>query len=153
MNELRFDLQQSYNKIEFSENTDFGTIYKSYEKLSQSVLDKHAPISTRRIIPKRGAPWMDGEFRKSRSQRRRLERVWRRTRSNEDKLKYIEQRKSCADMAVVKQNEYYTNLVRKSPNDQKALFKIANELLDKNKERILPSYTDAKQLADDFNKY
>ena len=33
------------------------------------------------------------------------------------------------------------------------LFKVANELLDKNRERILPSHSSSKELANDFNSF
>ena len=33
------------------------------------------------------------------------------------------------------------------------LFKVANELLDKKQEQILPIHADAKELAGEFNKY
>ena len=33
------------------------------------------------------------------------------------------------------------------------LFKVANELLDKKQEQVLPIHSDAKELADEFNKY
>ena len=36
---------------------------------------------------------------------------------------------------------------------QKSLFKVANELLDKNSERVLPSHSDSKQLANEFNQF
>ena len=37
--------------------------------------------------------------------------------------------------------------------NQVTLFKVANELLDKTKEKVLPSYSDAKQMANEFNEY
>jgi hypothetical protein len=44
-------------------------------------------------------------------------------------------------------------LVKNASKCQKTLFKVANELLDKNNERVFPQHTDSKQLANDFNHF
>ena len=56
-------------------------------------------------------------------------------------------------MAITKQKEYYSKIINGAGNDQKMLFKIANELLDKKKRRILPEHDDSVKLANEFNKY
>ncbi len=38
-------------------------------------------------------------------------------------------------------------------NDQKMLYKVVNEVLDKNKIRYLPEHEDPIQLANEFNEY
>ena len=96
---------------------------------------------------------MDEEFRDNRRKRRRLEKKWRKNKSEEDRKEYIEQREVCAELSARKQNEYYTKLVDEAGNDQKSLFKVANHLLDKGKTRVLPEHTDPLQLANRFNKY
>ena len=44
-------------------------------------------------------------------------------------------------------------MVKDKENCQKSLFKVANELLDKNEDRVLPSHSNPKELADQFNQY
>ena len=67
--------------------------------------------------------------------------------------KYTEQKKLCTEMALSKQTAYYSKLVEDAGNYQKWLFKVANELLDKNEERVLPSRTNSKELATEFNHF
>ena len=55
------------------------------------------------------------------------------------------------DMALQKQSLYYSKLVEGAGSCQRSLFRIANELLDKNEDRVLPSHTDSKRLANEFN--
>ena len=55
--------------------------------------------------------------------------------------------------AVDKETSHYTKLVQDSSNSQKSLFKLANEILDKNSEKILPTHEDPQQLANDFNTF
>ena len=56
-------------------------------------------------------------------------------------------------MALSKQTHHYTNLIESNSNSQKALFKVANELLDKNNKKVLPTHSNPKELADKFNNY
>ena len=56
-------------------------------------------------------------------------------------------------MALTKQTHHYTKIIDDSSNTQKSLFKVANELLDKNSKKVLPAHDDPKKLANDFNEY
>ena len=62
-------------------------------------------------------------------------------------------RKICVELAILKQKNYYSKCINDSGNCQKSLFKIANELLDEIKQKVPPSHSDPKQLAEDFNTY
>ena len=115
-------------------------------------MDKHAPIRTR-TIKNTESSWIDQDYKKCRALRRRYEKLWKRNRSEENRLNYINQKQVCVELALSKRSEYYRNLVRNAGSCQKTLFKIANELLDKRKVKVLPSYNDPKQLANDFNNY
>ena len=67
--------------------------------------------------------------------------------------RYVDQKNRCAEMVLLKQKVYYTKIISDAGNCQKTLFKIANERLDKVKQKILPSYTEPKKLANDFNSF
>ena len=54
-------------------------------------------------------------------------------------------------MSIVKQREYYSKLISDAGKDQKKHLKIVNNVLDRNKEKVLPEYHDPKQLANDIN--
>ena len=56
-------------------------------------------------------------------------------------------------MSVQKQEVFYSKVVSEAGNDQKILFSVVNNLLDKRKVRALPEHTDPKKLADEFNEY
>ena len=62
-------------------------------------------------------------------------------------------RKICVELAILKQKNYYSKCINESGICQKSLFKIANELLDEIKQKVPPSHSDPKQLAEDFNTY
>ena len=51
-----------------------------------------------------------------------------------------------------KQKQYYTKVINNC-DSQKDLFKVANEILDKTKEQVLPPFTDPINLANQFTKF
>ena len=122
------------------------------DRKSREVVDKHAPL----VIWKQkvGTPsWLDSEYKKNRALRRKLERTWKRDKTSENQKKYSEQKEKCTQMALSKQTEHYAKILHKAGNCQKTLFKIANELLDKNSDRVFPTHTDSKKLANELNHF
>ena len=145
------DLKEVYNIIDFT-NLNFKDCYTMYDEASRKVVDKHCPLVTRKMRSTE-APWMDAEYRKNRTMRRKLEKDWKKKRTVESRNDYIEQKRICTEMALTKQTKYYSQLVEGASNSQRSLFKVANELLDKNKKKILPTHSDPKTLANDFNNF
>ena len=136
MNSFKEDLQNAYNSMMDSEQ-GFAQNYAEFDRLSRSVMDKHAPVVSRKV--KTGeAAWIDQEYRTNRALRRKCERNWRKKRTEESRNEYIQQKKVCVEMALSKQTLYYTKMVDGANDCQKSLFKIANELLDKRSEKLLP---------------
>ena len=150
---LKAELQDVYEKIDVTANTDFSSSYSSYVTSTEKLVEKYAPLITRTVSNRQSVPWMDEEFRTNRSKRRKLEREWKKNKTNENRKKYIDQRKLCADMSIMKQKVYYSNLVETNKTNQNSLFKIVNNVLDNNKTRTLPDHSDPVQLANEFNKY
>ena len=137
----------------FSEERNFENNYLKYRTTAEKILDEHFPIVTKTIVHKENVKWMDGEFRKSRALRRKLEKQWRRDKTEEKRIRYIQQRNLCAKMSVEKQEDFYAKVVEEAGNDQKTLFKVVNTLLDKQNVKVLPEHTDPSKLADEFNEY
>ena len=74
------------------------------------------------------------------------------SKTDENMTIYIQQKKLCTNMALEKQTSYYSKLIGDAESYQKSS-KVANQLLDKNSERVLPSHSDSKQLANEFNEF
>ena len=149
--EFRKDLELSYKEMDTSHN-NFRNMYLEYHEVTQAIVDKHGPVLTRKKRNSEAA-WIDREYRENRTKRRQLERKWKKNRSEENRNNYINQKNVCTDLAIRKQTHYYSKLVEDSSGSQRTLFKMANELLDKNSEKVLPTHDDPKQLANDFNRF
>ena len=97
--------------------------------------------------------WMDQEFKSSRALRRKLEKKWRKDKSEENRLRYVEQRNLCAQLSLKKQECHYAKIIQEAGNDQRSLFKVVNKVLDRNETRALPDHNDSTELANQFNEY
>ena len=151
MERFREDLQAAFNSMQLPDS-NFKEMYLKYHDASQSVVDQHSPVETRRKRSEE-APWMDKEYRQNRTIHRQLERKWKKNRSDENRSNYVSQKKVCTELALSKQTHHYSKLIEDSSHSQRSLFKVANELLDKNSEKVLPTHDDPKQLADEFNNF
>ena len=147
------ELEDAYHEIDFDEESSFESKYEEYRTVSQSIVDQLVPYAEKTLKPRQKIAWMDEEFKSNRRIRRQLEKKWRKNRTEETRKMYITQRKLCAKMSVAKQNSYYSKLIENAGNDQKTLFSVANNLLDRGKTRTLPEHTDALKLANDFNEF
>ena len=133
----------------------FQTILKQFPAISSPRIQKFwcfVPLQTRKQKPTE-AGWMDTEYKKCRAERRKLERKWRKNRTEENRNNWIHQKELCTQLSLSKQTHHYTQLVEGASNSMKSLFKVANELLDKNSKKVLPTHDDPKVLADRFNHF
>ena len=152
MESFRKEIKNIVDEVLISEN-GFEESYRAFKTPAERLLNEVAPVTIRRIQKKKEPKWMDEEYKKSRQERRKLERKWRKDKKKEDLLRYQEQSKSCAELAIKKQERHLSSLVENSSSKQNSLFKVVSKALDKNTERILPAHTDPKELANDFNQY
>ena len=150
MHTFKQELQVACSSLDYSQ--PFESVITTYDDLSRKIVDRHAPVLSK-ARKAQNPPWIDQEFRKNRALRCKAERDWRKNRTEENRIKYIEQKRLCIEMSITKRTVYYSEMVQGSLNCQKSLFKIANELLDKSSEKVLPAHVDSRKLANDFNDY
>ena len=136
------------------ENLEFKEHYQIFADCASAELDRLAPLKTKTIPSDSQPDWMDAEYREERALRRRLERTWKDSRVQGDKLAYIAQQKKCAKLVTTKREQYLSDIIGKCENDQRALRNIVNTVLDKRKTTVkLPQCNDHKTLANKFNNF
>ena len=150
---FKAELQEIVENIDFSSDSNFSSNCIDFKLFSGKLLDKHAPLITRNVPKQLKPQWIDVGFMKSRSKRRKLEKIWRKNKTDENRKNNVEQRNLCSQLSFPKQQTYYSKLVDASSDNQKSLFKIVDELLDKKSKQILPTHTDPLKLANEFNEY
>ena len=90
---FRADLIDAYESMSIHEGDEFETMYAQYHHASSEVVKKHAPTQKFKCTTDQ-PQWMDQEYKQNRRLRRTYERKWKKERTEMNKTKYIEQKKS-----------------------------------------------------------
>ena len=114
------ELRLRTRKIDFTRG-NFVTCYSEYKNISEKLLDEVAPVKIRTITTSNKPKWIDEEYRKSRRERRKLEKLWKKNRSEINQERYVEQRRKCAELSVTKQKIFYSNIIDSSSGNQNSL--------------------------------
>ena len=94
------------------------------------ILDKCVPLKTVTVKPRTSNPWFTSNLRSERSIRRQLERTWRKTRNESDKLAYKKQCHLYNSKVKKAQSDYFSFLF-KSNSNTKELWHSINKLLNR----------------------
>ena len=89
-----------------------------------------------------------------RARRRKLERIFKRTRSAQDKSNLTFQRHRCAVTLDEERRTYYSSIIQSNEKDQKTLFSSMKKLLDnQSNSKSLPIFEDPLAMSNDFNSF
>ena len=116
------------------------------------IFDKHAPVRKIKIRDQKPSPWytaISGQLRDAKSERRRAERQWKKSRLTVHKEIYDSAKRRVADLVDTAKTTFYSSLVSGS-RTCKQLFQNMSRLLGKTKPVSLPSVSDIKILPNMF---
>ena len=124
----------------------------NYNSAMTSVMNKHAHEKTKtiKIVPR--VPWFDSEYAALRRQRRKAEKKYKKSGSQEDHCTYTNIRNQTTALAKSKKKSYVT-IKLASDKSSKNVYTIVNNILDNNQETLLPSSPSDITLANEFRKY
>ena len=124
-----------------------------YDDTLTRLLNQHAPLLKRRVRIRAQVPWYSKEIAEARRQRRRAERVWRRTRLTSD-FNLFKKKKNYATFVMNKARQsYYANMIDETGSDQGKLFKCVKNLLAPKDSLHFPDYNDSRVLANDIGEF
>lgn len=132
---------------------DFHSSLQLFGNIFTGEVNKHAPLITKTVKCINRPPWMDNEFQNARKKRRRLYKQWRKSRSAEHREEFVQMKSSVDELSKEKRRSFYHNSISQASNSQKELFKITNNLLDKDKQSVLPYSENPEHLANQFNNF
>ena len=121
----------------------------NYNSAMQNIVDIHAPHQTKTIKLVPHAPWFDAEYANLRRVRRKAERKFRRSGHEGDKVAYVLLQKQTTALSVSKKKSYITDKLQ-SNTSSKEVYNVVNQLLDNQKEVLLPSSNSNVELANEF---
>ena len=132
---------------------DIDKVVSSYNEILAQLLETYAPLKKRTFVTRTARPWFDEEIKLAKRKRRKLERLWRRTKSENDFSAFKTQRNLVNKLLITKKSLYYCQKINDSKGNQRALYSIIDNLTHKVKKTPLPEAKSDLDLADGFNNY
>ena len=127
-----------------------------YDSELSKVVDVHAPLKTRFVTSRPSAPWYSEETAAEKRKRRKLERHWRKSGTEADKLQYADQCSrirmllksskmsyyQCSRICMLLKSSkmsYYASLINENKSDSKVLFNTIDRMLHRTSQNHFPS--------------
>ena len=133
----------------FAETAGDQWLLDVYDTGLRQVLDRHAPLTTRRVSDRPSASWMTDGIKAAKHRLRRAERQWRDTRLTVHREIYIKQRGVVKTLVRAARKLHFSARIENCSNT-KQLFSVSSGLLGKSKTTPLPSDIPRSALQDRF---
>ena len=112
-----------------------------YNSTLQNLTDKYAPLQCKKIALRPHSPWYTSALRREKRVRRRGERVAARTQLEVDRQIVQNMYRRRNEQLVEAKSTYFTNKVKESKDDPKALFRLTRNMMGNSGDKILPVHT------------
>ena len=146
--EFRNDVMAS--TLFFSPASNVNDLCDQYDSELSTVVDVHAPLKTCFVTPRPSAPWYCEDIAAEKRKRRKLERRWRKYRTEADKLQYADQCSRVRKLLKSSKMSYYTSLINENKSDPKVLLNTIDRMLHRKPQNHYPSCGSPKELCDKF---
>jgi len=148
---MKKDIQES--SLIKSPPNNLSNLVDMYNETLKTILEKHAPTTTKEVIDRQRSPWYCNEIKQTKRDRRKAERRWRKSKLivHYDILK--EHRKLVNQLCSKAKSTYYCSKFQQHDMDQKKLYQLANDLLHRKENAILPTHKSPTDLADHFAEF
>ncbi|XP_068741907.1 uncharacterized protein [Montipora capricornis] len=118
--ELCRDLENS-SLVRDAETSDLSDFVNKYSNTLKSLLDTYAPLRTKTITLRPTASWYNDEIRSEKRRRRALERRWRSSKLECNRLRFQEQSRKVNHLIKATKMEFYSGIIR-DRSDSQTLF-------------------------------
>lgn len=140
-------------RSDLSNNADPEKLVDLYNNTLRLLLDRHAPVTSKKVVFRPSVPWINNNIIKAKHQRRKAERKWRSTRCQSDLILFKKSRNYVTFLMNKALQDYYSDLICNNGNDLKHLFKVSKYLLNIASIPVLPPHEDKQQLANELGTY
>jgi len=130
---------------------DVDSFYNQIQSSVTAVLDGLAPLKTfTKRRGKRSSRWLSEAAVAAKRKRRQLERHWKRTGAESDRVAYRAACRAANDEINASRSAYYTQQLTEVAGNQRATWRLAKELLHSDDDSPTISPQDASSLCDGF---
>ena len=123
-----------------------------YNSELSAVMDSHAPMRTRRVTDRPSAPWMTGELKSLKRDKRRAERRWRSTGLTEDKTVF-KSLLSRLNILISEAKKFYYESKILTASTSRYLFQFVSDMYGKSKTSIFPNNINIHEMPEIFNAF
>ena len=134
-------------------SNDCNEVAELYNNCMRSILDRHAPMTSKRVFARPSAPWMSSNIIEAKRQRRKAERKWRSSKCQSDLAGFKRKRNHVTFLMNEARRVYYSTLIAENSHDQKHLFKVRKKLLNITGTPVLPPHEDKQKLANEMSMF
>ena len=138
---LELDLSKNYMDLQLE------PLAESYDDQLRRLLDKHAPVISRTTAARKREPWMNSEVFQALRDKRRAERLFKKTKSTESRLDFSAKRNTFNRILSESKSSYLSKTIEKNAYDSKKLYQALNKVMHKSKPNPMPPNSSAKELA------
>ena len=151
LDHFREDLRSSdlCNKIYPS----LDDMVSGYDSSLSSILDKHAPLKTKTLVCRRRVPWFNSDIKSSIKAKRKAEKKWRSSKSQDDLRTFKVALNRVTNMIHRERTAYYTDLISENGSEQGKLFRITKSLLFESSNVEFPRHIQPNELAANFSNF
>ena len=128
-------------------SNDCNEVAELYNNYMRSILDRHAPMTSKRVLARPSAPWMSSNIIEAKRQRRKAEIKWRSSKCQSDLTVFKRKRNHVTFLMNEARRVYYCTLIAENSHDQKHMFKVSKKLLNITGTPVLPRHEDKQKLA------
>ncbi len=148
-----FKLDMSESDLFRNPPNDLGGLVDCYNDCLKDIVNQHAPLITKDIPVRERRPWYTDEIRAAKRLRRKLERKWIKSKLSIDEELFRAQRNTVNVLMNETRSKHYACVIGDCGADQKALFKVINDLFQKDNSTQLPECGSMERLAEEFSQF
>ena len=133
---------------------DLNVLAVQYNCGLQSLLDKHAPVTSKTLPVHPRVPWFSSNLTILKQQRRKAEKQWRTNMLDPNsRSKFQAARNKCRYSLSAAKCSFFSDEIIKAEGNQKNLYSIIKSLTAAKSDMPLPHHTSSQQLAKDFGQF
>ncbi|XP_071149246.1 uncharacterized protein [Mytilus edulis] len=149
------DFIQDLNSYKIVQNREGSVenIVNLYNTELSSIVDRHAPLKSRKFIMRPNTEWYTDELRFAKRDRRKAERRMRKSNLTVHRQIFRDTCLKASKLLLKSKKYYFSTKISEIEHDQKQLHRLTNELMGNRREIILPLNNYEKVLADKCCKF
>ena len=138
---------------QFDTADDLDAYAREYTTTLAALLDRHAPLKTRRRVTRPVVPSYNKTIDNAKGERKEAERKWRKIKAADDLLDFKSKRNHVTYLMNKARRDFYSEFMVENGADQRKLFNAAKKLLGMKDEPLFAEQLDKTIIANDIDRY